>query len=87
MPGLISQFLADDHHVALRAILAVHNTVEEGPEGVYEQCEHVAGEEVGTLLAQLRAAPDVRVSAYTDGPRVLEAIRRALTRAGYDFAV
>lgn len=72
---------------ALRAILAAHNTIEEGPGGVYEQCEHSVGEEAGTLLTQLRAAPDVRVSAYTDGPRVLEAIRRALIRAGYDLAV
>lgn len=68
---------------ALRAILAVHNTIEEGQEGVYELCEQALGKEASRVLAQLQAAPEVRVSAYTDDPKVFAAIRRALARAGY----
>jgi hypothetical protein len=32
----------------------------------------------------LRAAPEVPVAHHADGPRVIDAIRRALARAGYD---
>jgi hypothetical protein len=69
----------------LRTILAAHNAIEEGPEGVYETCEYLAGAEADTLLAQLRAAPEVPVAQHTDGPRVIDAIRHALARAGYDI--
>jgi hypothetical protein len=72
---------------ALRAILAAHNMIEEGPGGVYELCEQLAGPEAEALLAQLHAAPEVPVAPHSDGPRVLAATRRALARAGYDFHV
>lgn len=70
---------------ALRAILAAHNSIEEGPGGVYDICEHLAGAEAAALLAQLRAAPEVPVAPHSDGPRVLAATRRALARAGYNL--
>ena len=69
----------------LRTILAVHNAIEEGPEGVYARCEQLVGAEADTLFAQLRAAPEVPVAQHADGPRVSDAICRALTRAGYDI--
>jgi hypothetical protein len=47
--------------------------------------EQLVGREAETLLAQLRAAPEVPVAPHSDGPRVLPATRRALARAGYDF--
>jgi len=70
---------------ALRTILTAHNTLEEGPGGVYERCEELAGTEVDALLAQLRAAPTVPVAPYADGPQVMRVVRRALARAGYDL--
>jgi Hemerythrin HHE cation binding domain len=70
---------------ALRGILAEHNMIEEGSGGVYEICEQLVGSEAETLLAQLRATPEVPVALHSDGPRVLPATRRALARAGYDF--
>jgi hypothetical protein len=70
---------------ALRAILAAHNVLEEGPGGLYEICEQLAGAEVEALLARLRAAPDVPVAPHADGPTVMEAVRRALARAEYDL--
>jgi len=71
---------------AIHTILARHNAVEEGPEGVYEACEQLAGPEVETLLANLAAAPEVPVHPHGDSPLVADATRRALVRAGYDPA-
>jgi hypothetical protein len=68
---------------ALRAILTAHNKIEEGPGGLYDVCERLAGDQVDALLARLRAAPEVPVAPYNDGSRVLPAARRALERAGY----
>jgi hypothetical protein len=68
----------------LRVVLSAHNPLEEGPGGLYEICEKVAGNEVEALLATLRAAPEVPVASHVDGPKVLGAARRALTRAGFD---
>jgi hypothetical protein len=68
---------------ALRAILARHNPLEEGPDGVYATCERLVGDGGPALLAALRAAPEVPVAPHVDGPRVMAATRRALARAGY----
>jgi hypothetical protein len=70
---------------ALQTILAAHNALEEGPGGVYEGCEQLAGTEADILLAQLRAAPEVPVAPYADGPQVMSVVRRTLARAGYDI--
>ena len=72
---------------ALRTILAAHNALEEGPGGVYERCEQLAGTEADVLLAQLHAAPEVPVAPYADGPQVMSVVRRALARAGYDIVL
>lgn len=76
MPAIIATF---------RTILAAHNAIEEGSEGVYETCEQLVGAEADTLLAQLHATPEVPVAHHANGPKVIDAIRRALARAGYDI--
>jgi len=53
---------------------------------VYETCARLAGAGLDELLAELRAAPEVPVSAPVDDERAVTAARRALTRAGYDTA-
>jgi hypothetical protein len=68
---------------AIRTVLVAHNALEEGPRGVYERCEQLAGAEADALLAQLQAAPTVPVAPYADGPQVMSVVRRALARAGY----
>jgi hypothetical protein len=67
----------------LQKILNKHNLIEEGPEGLYETCDALAGAESQQLLARLRAAPDLSVLPHADTPAVLGAVRRALERAGY----
>ncbi|MBK9306456.1 MAG: hemerythrin domain-containing protein [Nitrospira sp.] len=60
----------------LQKILAKHNLIEEGHEGLYETCDALAGTESELL-------PDLSVLPCADRPAVLDAVRRALERAGY----
>jgi hypothetical protein len=69
----------------IRAVLEAHNTIEEGPGGLYETCDELAGSEADQLLAKLQAAPEVTVLPCSDSPAVMPAVQRALERAGYDF--
>jgi len=69
----------------IRAVLKVHNTIEEGPGGLYETCDELAGSEAAQLLAKLQAAPELAVLPCSDSPAVMPAVQRALERAGYDF--
>jgi hypothetical protein len=70
---------------ALRDILARHDGLEEGPGGVYATCERLLGPSAGALIAEIRAARDVRVNAHVNGPLVMDAVARALARAGYEL--
>jgi hypothetical protein len=69
----------------MRGILADHNVLEEGPAGLYATCDEPARSEAEGLLASLRAAPEVKVMPHSDGPPVMNAVRRALESAGYDI--
>lgn len=68
------------------AVLKVHNTIEEGPGGLYETCDELASSEAAELLAKLQAAPELTVLPCSDSPAVMPAVQRALERAGYDFS-
>jgi hypothetical protein len=67
------------------AVLKIHNTIEEGPGGLYETCDELAGSEAAQLLAKLQAAPELAVLPCSDSPAVMPAVLRALERAGYGF--
>jgi hypothetical protein len=69
---------------ALESILTAHNAIEEGSDGLYALCEQLVGTEAAALLARLQVVPEVPVAPYNNSPRVIEAARRALARAGYD---
>lgn len=70
---------------ALHTILDQHDSLEEMPGGVYEACEELAGGELESVMNLIRMAPDVPANPYNDKPHVIDATRRALARAGYDF--
>ena len=72
---------------ALRTVLAIHNGVEEGPDGVYAECDRIADTESEALVRRLSAAPEVPAAAHVDGAKVESAARRALARAGFDAAL
>jgi len=67
----------------IRRILIDHNALEEGPDGVYEQCEQLASLEADNLLLRLRNAPAVKMSAHVDNLIAMDSLRMALHRAGY----
>lgn len=71
----------------LRAILGMHNLLEEGPDGLYETCDRIARAEMAPLMARLQAAPEVAVLPHSDTPAVLGAVRRAVERAGYESLI
>ena len=67
----------------LRAILDAHNALEEGSDGLYAQCEQVAGVGIEDLFRRLQAVSPVSVADYSDSPAVFATIRRVVMRAGY----
>ena len=67
----------------IQGILVEHNVLEEGAAGLYETCDALAGPETEPILAALRAAPEVKVMPYNDSTAVMNAVRRALERAGH----
>ena len=69
----------------LREILADHNTIEEGVDGVYGMCERAVGANVEQVMVRLRSAPAVKVMPYSDTVVVMNTVRRAVERAGYRF--
>ena len=71
--------------LTLRSILTVHNTLEEGEGGLYEQIETLAGSEAEAMLDKLKAAPDVLVLPHNEQPDALEVTKRTVLRAGYEF--
>jgi hypothetical protein len=54
----------------IQRVLAEHNALEEGPGGLYDVCERLAGAEVDGLVTRLRATPEVPLARHFDGPRV-----------------
>lgn len=70
---------------ALRAILASHDLIEEQPSGMYDRLEELTGPQVEDLVARARATPEVPVLPHNDAPFILDATRRALSRAGYSL--
>jgi len=72
---------------AIRAILRVHNTIEEDAGGAYEQCEELIGAEIDRILLEMRNFPYVKVLPHVDNPFVMDATRRAIARAGYELKV
>jgi hypothetical protein len=68
----------------LRSLLALHNPLEEGPAGVYAECEALIGADQPDLLTRLQGAPEVPPAAHFDGPRAFAAIDRLLRAAKRD---
>jgi len=66
----------------IRRLLALHNAIEEGPDGYYAECESIVGQDADELYARLKMAPPVALAAYRDGAKQVEAIERCLLAAG-----
>jgi hypothetical protein len=65
----------------IQSILVPHDAREEGPGGVYDQCDTLLGSDADAIVARMRAYPPVRVAPYADGPRVLRSAEDALRQS------
>jgi hypothetical protein len=70
---------------SIRSILAAHNPLEEGPDGVYNECEQMVGSGAEQILVRLQTAPAVKMAGHNDSPVAIESARQALRRAGHDL--
>jgi hypothetical protein len=69
----------------IRTLLRSHDAREEGPGGLYDVCEQLAGEEVTSLLERARGAPAVPAAAHFDGVgahRTVAGALRGVSRGG-----
>jgi hypothetical protein len=66
----------------LRALLELHDNLEEGSAGVYADCDELLGGESAALLVELRNYPPVRTAPHNDGPAVDRHIAETLALAG-----
>lgn len=71
-------------HVLMH-VLDKHDEVEEKQGGMYEACEKLTQQETQELLLQLKAVTPVPVHPHNDAPIAMEAAKRALLRAGYNY--
>ncbi len=65
----------------LRSLLEPHDLLEEGPGGVYRECEAAIGAGWPEVLAQIEAYPPVRVARHVDGAAAIRTAAEALARA------
>jgi hypothetical protein len=66
----------------LASVLAGHNALEEGSDGVYAECERLIGaEQSRSLLDRAREFPAVRVAKHFDGPTAFRTAQEALASA------
>jgi hypothetical protein len=65
----------------IQSILVPHDAREEGPGGVYDECDRLLGSDAEALVSRMLAYPPVRVAPYSDGPRVLRSAEDALRQS------
>ncbi len=70
---------------AIRHVLELHDIAEEEPGGMYDVCEGLTQGQTQSLLDQLADIPEVATLPLNPAPIAIEAARRALARANYDF--
>ncbi|MBS1487137.1 MAG: hemerythrin domain-containing protein [Bacteroidetes bacterium] len=69
----------------IRHILVQHDLAEEKTGGMYDACEALTQSETEKILNQLTAVSKVPVHPPNPSPIALEAAKRALQRAGYNY--
>jgi len=72
---------------AIRTILENHNPLEEGNNGLYEECERRLGARAAVVVEQIQTFPPVRVAPNVDSQTSMESARSALQRAGYALEI
>lgn len=70
---------------AIRFVLQKHDKAEEKPGGMYDVCEKLTRSRTQDLIDQLVDVPEVLLQSHNPAPIALEAAKRALKRAHYDY--
>jgi hypothetical protein len=65
----------------LRSLLRAHDTLEEGDEGVYAECDHILGPRADELVMKAEAFPVVPLARHFDGKNVPKTAEEALVGA------
>ena len=68
----------------IRALLELHNPLEELPGGLYEVIEGLAAEEISALMEKVHAVPPVKLAPHADTPAVRSAIEKLIRDAETD---
>lgn len=71
-------------HTLVR-ILQRHNLLEEQQDSVYEKFDARAGDAAQAAVDEFEATPEVRLHPLRPLEDVLDAVKRAVTRAGYEL--
>lgn len=69
----------------LRYVLEKHDLAEEEPGGMYEACEALTAHQTQEILDQLAQVTEVPVHPHNTAGYAMDAAKRALWRAGYDY--
>lgn len=69
----------------IRYVLEQHDTAEEEPGGMYDICERLTHDQTQSLLNELAKVTEVPLNPINPKPYALEAAKRSLKRAGFDF--
>jgi hypothetical protein len=72
---------------AIKTILDAHNPVEEGPGGVYDECERLLASDADEVAARLHNARPVEVAPHVDSAIAFDSARTALHKAGYNLDI
>lgn len=69
----------------IKHVIEKHDLAEEEPGGLYDVCERLTHDQTATILEKLHNTGEVPVHPPNPAPFALEAAKRALARANYDY--
>lgn len=69
----------------IKYILEKHDELEEQEGGMYEVCEKLTQEQTEEIIAKLQETTIVPVHPHNDAEYAMQAAKRCLQRAGYDY--
>jgi hypothetical protein len=69
----------------VRHVLNKHDLAEEEPGGMYDMCEALTQNQTDELLEQLAKITNTPLHPHNPAPYALDAAKRSLVRAGYDY--
>lgn len=69
----------------IRYVIEVHDQKEEKPGGIYDVCEELTRDQTDDLISRLKETTPTPLHPTNKAEYALEAAKRSLLRAGYDY--